>query len=247
MNIHFDIDKLAQITAKQLYRKKIKSLDDVTLSRKIDSENLYDQISLEFFHNFGYINKYRINKFWIRNSNSFADKVTAYLNKLMSDVVIIVFSQEEWLSEIKKNIEQYGKRSKFTADFTVALSIKLQEQGTKCWLRCNYNWFKQKESRFKDAPFWRGTYTCIKEPNCLNKFVVQILKEGEIIQNIHIQIERSLKSIDHTDFVKYIPRCCGEKRDETAKDLMSIGVMNVQTNNVIHNSVSKSKTNINLY
>lgn len=246
MTLQLDIDKLAHITAKYLHRQQLKSLGDVKLSRKLNSENLYDQICLEYFQNADYKNKYRLYQLWNRNSYLFSDKVNTCLIKLVSEiesVILIEFSHDEWQNEINKNKEQYGNRSKFTADFSVALSIKLQEQGIKCWIKCSYNWFKQKDSRFKNAPFWRGKYTCIKEPICKNNFLAEIVKNYDLNQEkkIQIQLKCSIKSNEHKDFIKYSPRCSGEKRNDIAKEIMSIGIMNVQTNNIIHNTVNNCK------
>lgn len=242
MNNSLNIDKLVQITVKYLKKQNLKSLDDVQVSRKLNSKNIYDLICLDYFQNTDYKNKYRISQLWKRNSNSFADKVKADFNKQSNEnIILIEFSYDEWIIELEKNQEFYGKRSKFNADFTVTFSIKLQQKGIKCWLKCCYNWFKQNQSLHKNAAFWRGQYVCIKEPTCKNKFVAEITSDSEKYQKIIIKVMHEIKSDnDHTDFLKYTPRCSGELRDKTVKEIMSIGVMNVQTNNVIHNSFSKS-------
>lgn len=75
----------------------------------------------------------------------------------------------EW-NELTRYIS--GKsRKKFLVGFDRVLAKKLQSNGIKCWIKCEYNWFgAEKFNRL----YWTGLYKCsscnIKYKCCIESF-----------------------------------------------------------------------------
>ena len=233
-----DFGKLIDITVKVLKFNNISRLISLNLSR-ICNYSILDQICSEYFGNTDYKNKIRVFKIWERNVNNFTTEVNLRLsaNFNKNHHFQINISKKEWFDQIEKNKVSYNERNKFNSDFADYLSNKLQcEKKLKCWLKFTSNWFKKQNSKKKKAPLWKGVLECI-DANCSNKFnaIIENNHTLEKFKYIKIDIFPDINNKNHENFIQKISRCTGFNREQTAKDLINLGITNVESNNIIYN------------
>ena len=85
-----------------------------------------------------------------------ADNVNS-LNRDKETNLEICFNSDEIAFMNRKII---GRRKKFSSGFDRLLSIKIQEKGINCSLKCRSNYFSVQA---KNASYWSGRYFCIRE------------------------------------------------------------------------------------
>jgi hypothetical protein len=123
------------------------------------------------------------------------------------------------------------KRKKFNHNFVNYLSVRLQEIGIKCWFRSVYNWFNYGQQRL--APYWRGKFVCI-ESNCKNTCHASITTEPDTRNKIVIVVDLEQTTV-HKNKIAFKPKSRGKKRELQALELMSNGISNCESKNVIEN------------
>lgn len=147
----------------------------------------------------------------------------------------IYFTIEEW-KDLQKYISK-SKRKKFLSYFHKALSTRLQNQGLKCWLSCQFNWFK------KSKEIWSGTYKCV-DTNCKIVYHAKILNDDssfEFKENINVVIEWNGSCFHQKITQKYITQCRGNARKTLGLEIMAGGISNIQADNVIKYFQSSNK------
>ena len=117
-------------------------------------------------------------------------------------------------------------RKYFTASFTKLLNSKLKIQGVLCLLYCNFNWFRNENSRKKNSVYWRGGFTCV-DKTCDIVFIGIIDKPFE--NNMEITLNWN-GSPNHQDRIHRIAkhRCTGLERKNLALKLVANGISNTR-------------------
>lgn len=126
----------------------------------------------------------------------------------------------------------------------------MQQNGLKCWLKSKYNWLSQ--SKCLTKPFASGIYICVDE-NCKNKFQVHFDCLGKIL-NVNDQscMEKNIKRIYvsyeektiHFEKVMKIAFCSGKEREAESNKIMSLGLSNSLTHNILENKFNNTGLNI---
>jgi hypothetical protein len=131
-----------------------------------------------------------------------------------------------------------GKRRKtFLSTFDNLLTLKLQKNGIKCWLKCRSNWFSKEGGN--NAHAWKGSFNCVSE-KC------DILYEAVINESIRINTNVCIDVTwcglaNHDKIIKNI-RCSGSTRFAVAMESIAKGVANYQIDQKLdENRESKSK------
>ncbi|CAF1028135.1 unnamed protein product [Brachionus calyciflorus] len=178
-----------------------------------------------------------LSKNWERDRNGFRTSILSILNsKEKNDngaVNCFQFrlSKTEW-DDIQKFISKdKNKRQYFTSEFDHVISKTLQENGIKCWVYNNFNYFLK-----KTAFLWKGEFICRE---CKIKFLLTLSRNDD---NKNFLVSWS-KDIQHEIFV--IPtkiKIKGEKRIRLGYELKSKGTTNyiAETNNLQKDSINKS-------
>ena len=258
------LEELIEITIELMILNSIKSLDDQKISRK-DQKNIWNQICSKYFND-GYTFKDAVNlrSWWERNTCDFRkllirkmhgkemrisgenDDEKTISKSIKKSQFFIKLSFNEWFN-VQSLIGKY-KRKKFKSGFDDFLTERLQNLNVKCYLRCKYNWFSESNNLSKpNDNLWRGLYVCI-DPNCHNKFeakIKQIPIQNHCLNTLldndccTIEIIFDQKTL-HQKKLSKKPRCSGSTRKETALNLMSRGVLNIQSENIIMNKMSQN-------
>jgi hypothetical protein len=128
-------------------------------------------------------------------------------------------------------------RKRFLTGFDDYISNKLQEKGFCCWLRSIYNWIKKSN---KDK-LWKGKYKCLSEL-CHLKF------QAEVTLNLNESLDFSLTWYGTCSHTKFKPgyRIVKNERSDVAVQLISNGLSNYISENIISNQVLKEKDGIKL-
>ena len=269
-----DLKKLVYVTINLINKNNIKNLNDLKLTRK--GNDIWHQIGLEYKNENSYKNVLNIFTRWKRNTKNYREDVLILLNRekenseyeekmnlsnedeillnqtdpTLKKTIIVEISENEW-----KSINQFvsnGKRKKLNQSFSNFLSDKLQQNGLKCWLKSKYNWLSQ--SKCLTKPFAYGIYICVDE-NCKNKFQVHFDCLGKILNVNHQSgMEKNIKRIfvsyeEKTIHFKKVMKtafCSGIEREEESKKIMSLGLSNTLTHNILENKFNNTGLNINL-
>ena len=186
MESKFNLNDLVQSTMKVLIKNYLKDLNNSKPLRNLkDRKNIFNQICIDIFgNNFEYKDCLRLHKWWLKNTNNFRNLIyehTAKMNCSKKSIVLDLDVQD--LKLLKNLIGDYKImktksciRRKFKKEFDNFISLKLQNLGLKCWLKCKSNWFKKNNSRKISAAFWKGTFVCI-DNECKNLFKATIMQE----------------------------------------------------------------------
>ena len=115
--------------------------------------------------------------------------------------------------------------------FTKLLNIKLKQKNIKCYLKCNYNWFKNINGKKKLSPYWHGQYLCsnVKCPIVYNAVI-----EEAINTSFNLKLTWNGTADHESEFIISKERCTGEKRKNLALKLMTHGISNTRSDNIIN-------------
>ncbi len=142
--------------------------------------------------------------------------------------LLIIINWKDWL-----NLQKYVscRRRKFLSPFTKLLTLRLQKEGIKCCLNCNYNYFSTASVK-KPLNFWRGTYGC-NNPHCKANYVA-IIKQLQLNTDVIIEVYTENECHhDHQEDVKI--RIDGDYRKNLGKELLIKGTLMVKSENIIFN------------
>ena len=159
-----NIKELVKVSFQALKNEKsdIRLLNSEKPSRK--KMTIWNRIAILFFDDYLYKDMINIYSWWVRNTNSFRNKLEEkFSNHSSSDEemeiddtcekVYVIISKED-LKLLKRCISKYDSHVQFDANFADLLSEKLQENELNCWLRCKFNRFKKKDRQKKKSFFW---------------------------------------------------------------------------------------------
>ena len=105
-------------------------------------------------------------------------------------------------------------RTKFTKEFHYAISVELQSQNIKCWLKNVWNWLSN-----SDNIQWSSEYRCVDKA-CKNIFKGNIYHPFNDLSSIVCVLTYQSLEI-HNEYVKCPSRCSGKERKQTALELMA--------------------------
>lgn len=166
---------------------------------------------------------------WKNNSKSFRDtifKLISYesIEKTNNSATVLHFDRQEWIL-LKENISGL-KRKKFNRNFHLKLTEKLNQFGINCKLNCRYNWFLKGKN-----VLWRGLYGCYADCNLILRAHI---KSDEIIDEKILVFIDFKNNIKH-ELVQNKERQTRIQREILAKELISEGVCNIKSRNIIKN------------
>lgn len=239
---NIDFERLINKTVDFLFNEKI--IPDLLDGSARGENNLWGKLCVQFFGSYCLRDSIYIYTAWNRNMNLYQTRVKQ---------LFFIKNNENNTSKIKLNLDEISLVNKmilifrdgrrcFSADFTKLLSKKLQILGTKCWLKCNFNWFRKQNSR-KTGNFWNGKYQCIE----CNK-VYSFSMNDESME--YLNIENFEHDNPHVDFViEPNFRISGEKRKILALEIASKGISNFRAEKFLFNKSNlvfykKSKLNM---
>ena len=258
MKSNIRLKELVEITIEVMILNSIKSLDGQKLSRN-DQRNIWNQICSKYY---SYGNSFKdavnLRSWWERNTCDFRQLVFRKFNEIENEQptvptsnklikaseFFIKLSVKEWFN-VQSFIGNY-KRKKFRSGFDDFLTERLQNLNVKCYLRSKYNWFSESSNNKSNDNLWRGVYACI-ESSCQNTFEARIKQIPMLNQSLNTLLDNECCTIEiifhektvHEKTLSKKPRCAGVNRKETALNLMSRGVLNIQSENIILNKTNK--------
>ena len=199
------------------------NLNDLVIGEKISNKNgVWGRLSeIVFKKSFCQANALYLSKNWERDRNCYRNSVLNILknkDKIRNGSLNCIqfnFTEFEW-TEVQKFVSQDSKERKyFKSEFDVVLSKKLQQNGVKCWVYCNFNYFLRKTNLV-----WKGEFICRE---CKIKFF-PIMSRSDVCKNLIVTWYREIEH--ETAVIPPKRRITGEERKQFGYQLKSKGVTN---------------------
>ena len=215
------------------------NLNDLTIGENISNENgVWGRLSVSFYKEpFTRARAFYLSQNWMRDRNGFSSSVLNILkNRDKKDIgavncIQINFTETEWNEVQIFVLTDSNGRKYFKSDFDRVLSIKLQKNGIKCWLYCNYNYFMKKKTHI----LWKGQFLCRE---CKIKFIIVVLKNDEK-KNFLVSWNQIIEHV--SPVIPPNKRITSEERKKLGYELKSKG-----TTNYIAERIKNGESNYHL-
>lgn len=223
-----NIDELVEKTVEYLRNENLSPLDLNSSARGAD--NIMGKLCSKFFGDYSLKDSMYISTIWKRDQFEFRSRVIKFFPEKITTAdkanLEIKFNESE--QKILQNLIVIFSdgRKRFKAEFSNFISKKIQENGIKCWLKVNSNWFRKENGR-KYGDYWSGKFSCV---SCANFFKMRI----ESNRMDRIIIENIVDNCSHLENIKPPNnRISGVKRKLISHEIVSNGVGNFRAENFL--------------
>ncbi|CAF0933384.1 unnamed protein product, partial [Brachionus calyciflorus] len=224
---NIDFPKLVKQTIDLLVNEKIHHDEILNISAR-DENKFWGMLCKKFFGSYKFKDSMYIFTSWKRDVCSYQSLVKEHMTKEAPiRTFAIAFSDEEFEKFKDKILTFTNQRQSFSSDFTDFLSKKLQNLGSNCLLKSDFNWFRKENSR-KNGDFWVGKYSCLI---CKNHYKTRWIHED--MKSITIEGIITSHPISQQ---KTTSRIFGEKRKLLCHEIVAKGISGFR----IENSLSEN-------
>lgn len=148
--------------------------------------------------------------------------------------VLITETERNYLLSFQQNLV---KRKELPVEVDNFFSKKIQEFGSKCWLRTINNFIRKENSRKKNCSIFHGRYRCVKN-DCNVIFVIEYKSKNDNF----LDIKYTCNALHETIAEKSVcQRITGKERLLLRRDLAADGISNYLDKAIIKGTQFPSK------